>query len=170
MNDLIKALKDNEKPFGLMMKGLSNDDDYGDLMEVFARVGKNFQQYDGSMIPGEWRIDELFSLTRDYTNHGITYRLRPDYQKEAEAEKCEVYENSRGVLMFIDSSGHTYIDTAPRNPDFIGYLYEDGTVSPHYRLYVESHTKALLGSVQIEDIEAGLKVLTPTHVLFRKAK
>lgn len=166
MENIIEALKNNKMAFDLMETSEFTNEEMQTKAVDLDNKNAKFEIYKS----GGWV---------NWTGHGFrrdtTYRLRPDYtEPEAGVEKWPVFEHQSDLrfkrnLADMSDIGRV-IDTACRFPNFIGYLYEDGTVSPHKRLYVESHTKSLIASVQIEDVTPDLKVLTPTHVLFRKDK
>ncbi len=164
MNDLIQALKDNEKAFGLM----------SEEMQAKAReIGKG--EFEKWGYGGDWHgYAADGTAVRTPFDRNQTYRLRPDYQEEAEVEKCEVKLKDT-VLQFTkkDKSHHWFgIHAAVNFPDFIGYLYEkdedgDNVVSAIPRFYKFHGT--LLERVSLCHIESRTaKVVTPIAVLFRR--
>ena len=162
MNDLIQALKDNEKPFGLM----------SEEMQAKAReVG--YHEFDCHLVQANVKWTRVTSGVGAFEDIR-TYRLRPGYQEEAEVEKCEVKLKDT-VLQFTkkDKSHHWFgIHAAVNFPNFIGYLYEkdedgDNVVSAIPRFYKFHGT--LLERVSLCHIESRTaKVVTPIAVLFRR--
>lgn len=154
--NVIEALKKNEKPFGLMSE---------EMQEKAKKIGWNsFQYYHRD---GHYR-----DVRPDGFVNSETYRLRQDYKEEPEVVKCPISkgasESYSGLLIYINlarNSLETLLCSAPNEPDFIGFLYEDGRISPLPRIYSDNtgvwfvHEKG-----DIVDWE----LLTPTHVLFRK--
>jgi hypothetical protein len=161
MKDIIQALKENEKPFGLMS---------AEMQEAIQK------QYEADV--GSIECIEHFSnwvrcgSINPKENQHLTYRLRPDYEPEPEVVKCPIREPDSCNMMWFDvtSLGEAKADShtmdfcsCTMHKDFIGFLYEDGTVIPMPRKYSgEGAVKMLPGWNE------NLKVLTPTHVLFRK--
>ena len=84
----IQALKDNEKPFGLMDKELQG------LVKEF---------WDSSYLQtvreltGTWA--DISSYTNDSPILNITYRLRPDYEEEPEIERANLGCATTGELL-----------------------------------------------------------------------
>ena len=157
--ELIKALKGNEKPFGLMS---------AEMQEKAGEIGKlQFQLYHGYKTP--WR--DVSDVT---FNHGSAYRLRQDYTEEPEVVKCEVKPDENNQLCYaseLRSYGEHFLYTAYMNPDFIGFLYEDGNISTQTRLYhFKDETTGCACQMFKETYMEKVEVLTPTHVLFRGSK
>ena len=155
MSDLIKALKENEKPFGLMSE---------EMQDKAKKIGKDtkFERFYAS----QWNVvnGELFS-----TN--ATYRLHPDYEEKPEIVECEVKPPDTANMMWVDTSplaernaGSNTMDfcSCTMHLDFIGFKYEGVGVCAHARLYVCDE-----GLTYIY-YENGLTILTPTHVVFKK--
>ncbi len=111
MNDLIKALKENEKPFGLMS-------------EEMQAVGV-----------------EKFPITPLNNKELVYYPYGPEDDGEL-------------------------ICQAASHPNFIGYLEENGMLWG--RRYKNKNTGCVYTGILASEIEA-YEVLTPAHVLFRKA-
>ena len=158
MSDIIEQLKKNEKPFGLMSQEMRRT-----MVCDFEK--KDIEYYDGTA----WR-----SKDRDKScgfRHETVYHLRSDYVEEPEVVKCEVM-NEDGWLYFVrvgDRCGGRYsLVPAPNNPDFIGFLYEDGCITTSTRRYkTVLLAKNFVGHYfDICEIASAI-VLTPTHVLFR---
>ena len=113
----IKALKKNEKPFGLMDKELQEK-----LMDCKKA---NSVKFGGS----QWNSNddpcwEMFS----------TYRLRPNYTEEPEVIELEIKKNAYGELVVIfDGNNRTYTMCPALCPmkgyRFAYYKYPDGRES-----------------------------------------
>ncbi len=153
MNETIKALKENERPFGLM----------SEEMQETIKKPKYSNDREWICEEGKWRKCYHSPLLDFYT-----YRLRSDYtEPEAGVEKCEVGRKD-GIFQFERMAGSDYwygIHAAVNMPNFIGYLYEDGIFSVLPRRFRRE--------INIDDIRPSFsdienyEVLTPTHVLFR---
>ena len=107
--DLIKALKHNEKPFGLMTQ---------EMQDKAKEIGRSRFQYYRSDNEGEWhdcRVDFEYSVV-------IAYRLKADYTEESGVIECDVFE-SCGQLVYRKDGCYT-LSLAVNNPNFIGYKYE----------------------------------------------
>jgi hypothetical protein len=162
--EIIQALKDNEKPFCKMTSG----------MQLIAKaIGKNgnFQFLDiaGSLQSAKWVSLNGETDNSSYSPYG-TYRLRPGYEEKPETEKCRVClgtsENHEGKVVFVRTSFEQELYEAINYPDFIGFLYECGNVIAMPRLYRDENGIHRFESER--DTIKDFKVLTPTHVLFRK--
>ena len=160
MNELLEALKKNKMAFCKMS---------GKMQDAAKELGKNgnflYLDESGHFIELHGESDNyIFTPNR-------TYRLRPDYQEEAEVEKVAVYESgSMGSLTYKRGNEKPWnLQTAAADPDFIGFLYEDGSVRPYGRVY--KYGPNFYSVLTEKEIASGKwEVLTPTHVLFRKAK
>lgn len=160
MNELIKQLKENEKPFGRMSK---------EMQEKARGIGKNnFELWLG----GIWGdcVDDVGS---DDWRTDLTYRLSPDYKEESEVVKFEIYigngpDGTKVLCYDLGKSKSWRIETAIKHPDFIGFLYEDGKVRPTARYYGGKFSN-LYSEFPIEDV-GHMTILTPTHVLFKATK
>lgn len=103
------------------------------------------------------------------------WNTRPDYE-EPEAEvgvKYPINPDSGGTLCYEHPLTGAIIDKiteAVNQHDFIGFKYEDGTISAQPRRYQMAMTTAPISRCSSEEGVLGDKVLTPTHVLFRGAK
>ena len=107
--DLIKALKNNEKPFGLMTQ---------EMQDKAKEIGRSRFQYYRSDNEGEWhdcRVDFEYSVVS-------AYRLKADYTEESGVIECDVFE-SCGQLVYRKDGCYT-LSLAVNNPNFIGYKYE----------------------------------------------
>jgi hypothetical protein len=147
--ETIKALKENEKPFGLMS---------AELQEAAKEIGKaKFQWFSAGWMPaGPTNIL--------HSNH--TYRLRPDYQPESDVVEYPISVGSDGILGFLygKNAFNTRLNCAIEQPDFIGFKFEDGRILPTPIKYSGAGIQLVTG--KHDDSE----VLHATHVLFRRAK
>ena len=152
--EIIQALKENEKAFGLM----SED------MRVKARdIGnKEFCLYTNSH--DEWM---RITIYQDDFDDCYAYCLRSNYEEKPEIVECEIKIGRNDLLYFDRHDGITSccVPTATKYPDFIGFKYEDGRIRSTARCY--SHTTGKYLYMTLEEVDT-CKVLTPTHVLFRK--
>ena len=152
--DIIKALKENEKPFGLMSK---------EMQEKAKEIGKTDFEY--------YKSDCGWVGTTSIEWHNeVTYRLRPDYEETPDVVKCYLISDCDREVETFEYNGNTYdLHEASSLFNFIGFLYEDGYVRPVARCY-----KLGKGSNPVyrmyEKNVGQYEVLTPTHVLFRGAK
>ncbi len=166
--NLIKLLKQNEKPFGLMSEEMQ-------AKAVELGFHGNFQLYSDFQLYSGYGSDGGFGAIIDNPDYGynrkLTYRLRPDYQEEPEIVECEIYEKDSHVqgcytkaYDFGDQRG-LGLAQYPNGYKRIGFKFEDGcmrTTPVYYQL--ESYTN---DQVRIEDDHT---VLHATHVLFRRQK
>ena len=158
MNNVIKQLKDNERPFGLMST---------EMQDKASEIGKrDFQFYQYSAggfkaIAGQYDAGFVGD---------VTYRLRPDYEDEPEIVECEIFEDSN-CLGFDGCKGiqGTEIANAVNHPDNIGFKFEDGTWYDHPIKPVSKGSSAPIHNIDTDDIISGrAEVLHATHVLFRQ--
>ncbi len=160
-HEIIKALMENTTAFGYMLPEKQNK---------AREIGMDQFLW---LCAGGWKKDtKQFPTTDDFTDM-YTYRLRPDYsQPEPEVVKCEVYPGKSGHLSY--SKGDTFdarlIYFAVSDPDFIGFVYEDGTVANMPRLYRSGNVKSAYNYSISEAALPKNEVLTPTHILFRGKK
>ena len=153
MSNVIQQLKDNRTAFGWMDQ---------ELQDNARRIGKdNFQCAPVDKTCLNW--DGMVHNDKPFYA-GLTYRLRPDYEETPDVVECEVFTED-GILRFThDEDHHSALVWAPNRPDFIGFKYEDGSISSFSRLYqLESGDTQYVYYPIMGDCE----VLTPTHVLFR---
>ena len=163
--NIIQQLKQNDKPFGLMSE---------EMQEKAKEIGivDNFMPYNGSQ---EVDYNSNFGGCVGYEcnfHTSCTYRLRPDYEEEPEVKKYEVCVNTcdefSNYLYYIRHQ-ETPITHAPDDPNFVGFLYEDGNVYHTLRLW--RWMKDTVEVLRIPEKDAGaVEALTPTHVLFRSVK
>jgi hypothetical protein len=154
--DLIKALKQNEKPYGLMswemQEGISGRRDNSDI-EYYTDAG-------------EWK---------PVNEHGIpavcdaTYRLRPDYEEKPEIVEMEVFMSETCLKYKASDNCQWSLSYAINKPDFIGFKYEDGNIYPQPVMYSENGGLHFIS--QIESFISGKDIANrPTHVLFQRSK
>ena len=159
----IEALKKNEKPFGLMS---------AELQEAAKKMGRyDFQCY---MHHGQWLKCHIEVGEENEWSNGHTYRLRPDYEQEPSIVECEI--TLLGDELAYSNPGRNlkvYIDTAPRDPDFIGFKFEDGFVRMDATAFdlkeVFTGVEFCDDCVKMEKLN-DFEVLHATHVLFRSTK
>ncbi len=154
MNNVIKQLKDNEKPFGLMSE---------EMQKKAREIGlRDFEDYLGCNN-GRWEKDDngLWLYYR-------TYRLRPDYAEEPEIEECEITEEEGHLHFRMPSSAMRHsLHQACDHREFIGFKYESGQVELTPIVFKsDCSTKSIC---QFRDL-AGLEILHATAVLFRRQK
>lgn len=154
--NIIQQLKDNEKPFGLMSE---------EMQEKAREVGQpEFEMY---MKDDTWMRCGGCNNFHSPKITDQTYRLRPDFAEEPEIVECEIYVTHR-QLMYMGQSGPTGIHKACKDPDHIGFKFEDGAIGPtpiHYR-DAGGDIYCKLGDGRLDEIT----VLHATHVLFRRQK
>lgn len=153
--DIIKALKENLAQFHALTK---------EQKQFLEDVGKEKclrLNYDG-----RWVGNNKPSFFPD-----CIYRLRPDYKEEPGVVKKTVFLHN-GLLSYCpcnDDRIKTEIIYASSRTDFIGFLYEDGMVSSNPRMYRDKKVGDTYDCL-LFGIEDKYKVLTPTHVLFRRTE
>ena len=146
MSDIIKALKENEKPFGLMSK---------EMQDKANKIGPQEFQY--------WANRKWAGPNSYFGPENIAYRLRSNYVEEPKIVKCEIKPRDYYLRFKYNKIEHNLYH-ASYIPDFIGFLYESGQVEFLPRVFKGStSTKSICQFRDLSDIE----VLTPTHVLFR---
>jgi hypothetical protein len=157
--DTIKALKKNERPFGLMtaeMQAKAKEIGIGEFW-VYIEFGQNQMT-----SPAVW------GKHPDRFNWGETVKLRPDYEPKPEIVECEVKANRHG-LHFVDDEGRCLgIGMAINYPDFIGFKYAGGVVSTSPRHYYDGIEGEQTWQIYESKLLTKYEVLTPTHVLFSK--
>ncbi len=153
--NVIKELKNNHRPFGLMSE---------EMQEKVKEIGIiEFQYWDFG-----WETCQI----RDWAD-GACYRLRPGYEPEPELEleKYEVCLNAGVETAGVETNEYLYyiryneqpLCQAPDDPDFIGFLYEgDSLAYPDSRKYRDG------SGCWYTYWKPGFQVLTPTAVLFKK--
>ncbi len=162
MNNVIKQLKKNEKPFGLMSEEMQEkanamDKSNGQDFQVFQRGG--------------WKNNHL---NNGGYNPTLAYRLRPDYAEKPEIVECEIRkEGAIGDFIYKrtpTAERVSYLHHAGNKPDFIGFKFEDGLIRAAPLAYrrqdghCDTTSHVSLVSLGMEADE----VLHATHVLFRR--
>lgn len=152
--NMLEQLKQNEKPFGLMS---------AEMQEKAREIGKPFFLFwDGD----KWTARGVCAVFGDE----YAYCLRADYKDEPKIVECAIFAS--GVqLMYAGPSGPTGIHKACKDPDFIGFKFEDGS---WYEVPIKpvNRSDSLPGrNITLDDIVSGsIRVLHATHVLFRRPK
>lgn len=161
--EIIQALKDNEKPLCAMS---------AEMRKYLLGCKADDLEY----LSSNSKSDEPIWLANRNTSIEIvdspidTYRLRPDYKDEPEVEKCETYVANNGLLSYLDPfvEHACFLSSAIDRPNFIGYQYDDEEVFGMARVYIGANGEPSLQLDANEITKGKYKVLTPTHVLFRK--
>ena len=162
MDNVIQQLKDNEKPFGLMSAEMKR--------KMHSLDTKYLQTYE----IGEW-LDLALPLGETQDVCQYTYRLRADYKEKPEIEEWPTFEldgDLRYKRNLADRSDKGFcIDMASRNPDFIGFKFEDGRFTKWPIRYIDTgHTLLTEITTMSSPWPNFVKVLHATHVLFRRKK
>jgi len=154
--DLIKQLKDNEKPFGLMSEK---------MQEKANEIGCTEFDYYGTCV---W---ESYPAGDFYNDQAC--RLRPDYVEKLEIEECEIRTTELGNRVYTgDGEVEIGIQAAMRRRNFLGFKFEDGTwygasIMPVHRDYEQISW----AHISVDDVVSGkVTILDATHVLFRRKK
>ncbi len=156
--NIIEALKKNEKPFGLMSEEMQ-----AKLRDVYTPI--NLDIY----IETGW----AFCGGSDLLSQNI-YRLRADYTEpsEDEYELCEILPPNNDGMTWVQFKPDHTLDfcSCEMHENFIGYLYDGDTISSKPTMYhFMSESKGC--NVQYFNkthLPNDIKVLRPTHVVFRK--
>ena len=166
MKDLIQLLIDNRYPIGTWPDPECYGKELGEAMQAKAKGmdSKNFELLVGS---GNWcRI-----MSERHLSHNFTYRLRDGYKEEPEIVEYPL-KIKDGVWQFIKpKSSYCWfgLHSAVNMPDFIGFKYEDGTVSACARRYQMAQISAKI-TVTSDEGSIRDEAITPTHVLFKRSK
>ncbi len=160
MESVIKLLKDNEKPFGLMSEEMQ-----AKMRDVDAAAFQRFSARDNGTWCDHDMTDRVFL-------YDVPYRLRPDYEDEPEIVECEIY-SARDGNVYIDvydfeDEEEIRLDVIPVGYKRIGFKFEDGNMSASPVRY-RNRSGAIWHTVPLEDV-ADFEVLHATHVLFRRKK
>jgi hypothetical protein len=159
-SETIKALKENEKPFGLMtaeMQAFAVDRETKDLLYYSQRTCSGSTEWlVNCNSPEEIKRDPL-----------TAYRLRPDYEEKPEIVEWPIKKSDSGALCYYSEDFdicYNVINNALSNPDFIGFKYEGNPQAyPSPRRY-----RNPANGQEYIFWQEGWEVLTPTHVLFMK--
>ncbi|GAF68779.1 unnamed protein product, partial [marine sediment metagenome] len=96
-------------------------------------------------------------------NDDSVYRLRPDYEAKSDTVECEIKDSATGLQVRYDTEIWP-ISKVCESSDFVGFKYEgDDIAYPEARKYKDEK------GYYHPSWKEGYEVLTPTHVLFRKA-
>jgi hypothetical protein len=164
--EIIQALKENEKPFGLMDK---------ELQEKAKNIKRgNFQCY--QTIAGVWK--DSYVMTGDAgTDFDLvfTYRLRPDYQEEPERIELEIHTHAIGGMnalgCVVGCQPIAYTNCPAFSPKegyrFIGYRYDIPSNPPVYLrsepvMYMDRYNHTLRAP------QENCKAVYPTHAVYQK--
>ena len=167
MTNIIKLLKDNEKPFILMSEEMQ-----AKLMQVAPKDIECLQA-----VPGE-----VWAACGPGINWGpkpctstCTFRLRADYEEKPEIVECEIFGRNMGCLQYNINQDDEQelvefmLEEAVKHPDFIGFKFGDGGWYDAPIKPVGPDGKLWSGNVTVDDIISGrVKILHATHVLLRK--
>lgn len=157
MNDIIKQLQENEKPYCRMTS------------EMKCKAEKIRLATPATCDFLKLNISGVFLATANLNEFCLnsTIRLRADY-KEDEYELCKIFCDS-GDLCYTHEGHHAFvIVAAAKNPNFAGYLYEDNVVRPYPVVYLDA-CKCHSHAVGLKKLQDGNETPTrPTHVVFKK--
>jgi hypothetical protein len=167
-SETIKALKENEVPFGLM------DDD---MQAKAKKIGfAEFKCYENSTscVWGTLSIFNEYNFSQE-----LTYRLRPDYEppeEKPEIVECEVVQHLVNEDYYVLGYRGTDKQIRPLSlvPDGLmvaGFKFK-GVEQVINKPFGYSHNGVdILPFVQYEDLKSGkYMVHYATHVLFQRAK
>ena len=168
--DIIKALKENERPLILLSDA--------EMAFIKKSPSKDFiwiQESDaqrGEVVWDNLSNDEVYDEGEDQDLMSVP-RLRPDYEEKPSVVECEVTKDDEGYLgFFYDGDGRWWLSHAPCFPDFIGFKYEGGMVRTDSIAYVPDGNYAGINhKMGLDGIESGqVEVVRATHVLFKGGK
>lgn len=159
MNNVIEALKKNDKPFGLMTK---------EMQAKAQSIGQfEFSMY---MKDGTWVHCGDCDNFQNKIVTDQTYRLRSDYEEKPKVIECEVRKQG-GHLHYCDGGTWFSLHEAIDRADFIGFKYDDNTQDIHNGVRLYKFNDRFFDEISSDHILTGkAEVLTPTHVLFREVK
>lgn len=149
--DLIRALKQNEKPFGRMSDG----------KQIKAiRIG--YLQFVIYCPDEKWRTPSQDGFAADHT-----YRLRSDYEEEPEIVECEISEKEIAGINYSEFTApdgiENLLEGACSYVDFIGLKYEDRLTGRLYRHKKTGHIYETILLSQLNEYD----VLMPDATIFR---
>ena len=101
------------------------------------------------------------------------YRLRFDYKpKEDGLVYCEITESAGDLCYMHPVLGNTFIDTAVRQPDFVGGLYEIDGKKEIYRGVTPRLFDLNMNEVSCVPVEFANDCISisPTHIVLRRAE
>ncbi len=158
MNNVIKQLKKNEKPFGLMSE---------EMQEKAREIGK---------IPFEYYASPISWLNANPSNPDFcstnTYRLRPDCAEKPEIEECEIkpFKEYGESLRYKKPTNHAPYDIffALSDPDFIGLKAHGRIWGMLYKHKGTGDLFLMIPADLIDDYD--VCDMTNAHVLFRRRK
>jgi hypothetical protein len=154
-NKIIQALKDNEKPFGLMTE---------EMRSKATEIGRshNFEYYnhDNTWI--------LAAIHGDF-DYNSTYRLRSDYQEKPEIIECKVVPYNQSAIGYETTPGGSVfgLTHAFERANFLGFKYDTGDITHAARMYKSIDNSYICHAISDDDSIDNFLAVTPTHVLFR---
>jgi len=156
-SNIIQKLKNNRYPFGIWPDPECYGKELGEAMQVKAlEIGKaEFFYYSGA-----WHG----CTTTSFFVHETAYCLRSGYDERPEIIECKI-EVRNGQLMYASPDGNGFIGLhkAFKDPDCIGFKFEDGMVLP-YPVYISG------AGYREEVISGDSTVLDATHVVLWRRK
>ena len=140
--EMIKKLQENEAKFGHMDS---------DMKDAAISIGwHSFLLLDSR---GDW-VNAAIDFLGDFR-----YQLRSDYQPEPEVIRCEVLKEGTEFRFNVPGELNQCLELAPRYINFIGYQYDDGSItSDPRRINYDTHSK----------VRPGISAHRPKYVLFAK--
>lgn len=149
---MLKTLKKNEKPFGMLSE---------EQREFMRKIDKKYIQW----FNGEkWTVGSL--------NYLCANRIDPDYQPEPENKfvECEIFERCEEELCckmkVRDCKTVLSLSDIMNHKGFYGFLYEDGTINASPLLYKDVKSNVPPVVHHFPDSIA----IRPIKVLFRKGE
>ncbi len=163
--NIIEALKQNEKAFGLMS---------AELQKAGTDLGwKELQLWRSNdwLYPGDCSICAGAFERIDFD---LTYRLRPDYKEEPEIVECKIHEQMVDEDFYIDGydidGAFRPLDHIPDGYVFAGFRFEGRSQVINKAFGYAHNDRDILPFAEIGNIKSGKdKVVTATTVLFKKA-
>ncbi len=120
MKNLIEQLKDNEKQLILM------DSELRDLMLSMSQAHFLSLQDTSTIDDRQWspvKADKWYVGENLYN----VFRLRPDYEDDLEIVEHEIFGVESHLHFHYEGTRHS-VGQAYDQPDFIGFLFDDGIV------------------------------------------
>ena len=154
---IIEQLKQNDKPFGLMSKG----------MQVKAKKMDRKENFEVVNTKGNWQHCSHF--TRKDFNYEFTYRLRQDYQSDR-VVLYPITEDHNGLLgITAEHGGRILLHASVSCPDFIGYLYKGDRdiITNETNAYKRKSDDSLFRKINLDEINE-YEIIIPTYVLFKR--
>ena len=163
MKDIIQLLKDNGFPFGMWPEPKCYGEGLGMEMQGKAR------EINGEGVFLIWMRYKWCERTRETFEGDYAYCLRPDYEEKPEIVEVMIRKLNSDLVYEYGGSGKLYLDMAFRDPDFIGFKFEDGTVFDQSIKYSVPGITSKGYYTHYNDLKAGQSLEHhATHVLFRR--